>query len=135
MIYKTPIDDVGLFQLGIIQDFFKRMKIPLSEVKVSGEYFDLDMRFMTEFERDFPRFHEFIAVQGLCPVVGTRIRLNSNFQLVPHSVVIDTFVARDDAGFPYYRCKNTDKNDRKLNVGFSNRPDVYPIFEAILIQF
>ena len=29
---------------------------------------------------------------------------------------LNTFVARDDAGFPYYRCKDTDKNDRKLKT-------------------
>ena len=125
MIYKTPIDGIGIFNLGIIQDFFKKMKIPLSKVKVIGEYFDLDMRFKTEFERDFPRFHELVTVQGLCPAVGT----------VKHSVVIDQYVGLDDSGKPYYRCKNTDKNDRKINVGFSNLPDIHQIHEAILIQF
>ena len=135
MIYKTPIDGIGIFHLGIIRDFFEKMKIPLSEVKVNGQYFDLDMRYKTEFERDLPRFHELIADQGLCPAVGIRICFSNNSELVPHSVVIDKFVDLDEYGYPYYRCKNTDKNDRKINVGFSNQSDIYPILEAILIQF
>ena len=41
MINKTSIDGKGVFQLGMVQDFFKMMKIPLSQVQVNGEYYDL----------------------------------------------------------------------------------------------
>ena len=135
MIFKTPIDGIGIFQLGIIQDFFKKMKIPPSKVKVIGKYFDLDMRYKTEFKRDFPIFHNSIAVQGLCPAVGITIYFDGIPEPVPHSAVIDSVAGSDDYGGPYYRCKNTDKNDRKINVGFSNQSNIHPIHEAILIQF
>ena len=137
MIYKTPIDGIGIFQLGIIQYFFKKMKVPLTKVKVNGEYFDLDLRYRetSEFDTHFPRFHNLIAVQGLCPAVGTEIRFDGVSELVPHSVVVDKFVDSGGIGYSYYRCKNTDKNDKKINVGFSNRSDLNPIYEAILIQF
>ena len=89
MIHKTAIDGMGIFQLGLIQDFFKKMKIPLSNVKVIGEYFDLDLRYRasSDFDTDFPRFHLSITAQGLCPVVGTRIRFNNHPHPVPHSVL------------------------------------------------
>ena len=135
MIHKTAIDDMGIFHLGLIQDFFKKMRIPLSKVKVIGEYFDLDLRYKKEFAKYFPRFHKSIVENDLCPVVGTRMHFTSHSEPIPHSAVIDSFVASDSKGYPIYRCKNTNKNDRKINVGFSNRSDIYQMHEAILIQF
>ena len=41
MIHETAIDGICIFQLGMVQDFFKKMKIPLSQVQVQGEFFDL----------------------------------------------------------------------------------------------
>ena len=56
MIHKTAIDGMGIFQLGMVQDFFKKMKIPLSEIQVNGEYFDLllspvQIRNLTRFNK------------------------------------------------------------------------------------
>ena len=135
MISKTALDGEGIFQLGLIQDFFKKMKIPLSNVKVIGEYFDLDLRFRdsSNFDTHFQRFHNFIVNWRLCPAVGIRIRFNKHPDPAPHSVVIDSLAGFDDYGDPYYKCKNTDKKDKKIKVGFSK--DTYPIYEAILIQF
>ena len=55
MVSKTALDGKGIFQLGLIQDFFKKMKLPLSQVKVEGDYFDLDRDLNRNFRRDFPR--------------------------------------------------------------------------------
>ena len=127
MIFKTPIDGIGIFQLGIIQDFFKKMKISISQIKLIGDYFDLDERYST-YEQNFPRFHEMVA-EGLCPAVKTVI--NSG----PHGVVIDQFIGVDRYNKPYYNCKNTNRNERNIRVGYSNHPDIYPLHEAVLIQF
>ena len=90
MISKTALDGEGIFQLGLVQDLFKKMKIPLSNVKVIGEYFDLDLRFRdsSNFDTHFQRFHNFIVNWRLCPAVGTRIRFNNHPDPAPHSVVI-----------------------------------------------
>ena len=50
---KTALDNEGLFQLRLIQDFFAK-KIPLSNIKVIGEYFDVDSNTKKEFKRNFP---------------------------------------------------------------------------------
>ena len=55
MINKTAIDDEGIFQLGLIQDFFKKMKIPISEIKIIGDYFDLDCHYNRNFRREILR--------------------------------------------------------------------------------
>ena len=56
MIHKTAIDEIGIFQLGMVQDFFKKMKIPLSQVQVQGEYFDL---LLTQVQiRNLTRFNK-----------------------------------------------------------------------------
>ena len=70
-----------------------------------------------------------IENEGLCPAVSTLIKSE------PHAVVIDKFVNVDDAGDEYYICKNTNKNNTKVLVGYSTDDDVYPLYEAILIQF
>jgi len=42
MIHGTALDSTGLFQLERVQEFFKKMKIPLDQVKFDkSEYFDL----------------------------------------------------------------------------------------------
>ena len=60
MINKTAIDDEGIFQLGLIQDFFKKMKIPLSQVAIIGDIFNLDWtsnrNFWTDFDRNSFKF-------------------------------------------------------------------------------
>ena len=127
MISKTALDGEGIFQLGLVQDFFKKMNIPLSQIKVVGDFFDLDERYST-YEQDFPRFHKVVA-DGLCPAVKTVI--NSE----PHGVVIDQFIGVDRYNKPYYNCKNTNRNERNIRVGYSNHPDIYPLYEAVLIQF
>ena len=55
MIHKTPLDGEGIFQLGIIQDFFKKMKIPLSRIGLDGELFNLDWTSNRNFWTDFDR--------------------------------------------------------------------------------
>ena len=41
MIHGTAMDSTGIYHLEIVQQFFKKMKIPIDQVKVDGEYFDL----------------------------------------------------------------------------------------------
>ena len=53
MIHKTAIDGMGIFQLGMVPDFFKKMKIPISDIKVEGEFFDLDRYQNPNFRREF----------------------------------------------------------------------------------
>ena len=55
MIYKTALDGEGIFQLGLIQDFFKRMRIPLPQIAIIGEIFNLDFTFNRNFWADFDR--------------------------------------------------------------------------------
>ena len=55
MINKTAIDDEGIFQLGLIQDFFKKMKISLSRVAIIGDIFNLDWTSNRNFWTDFDR--------------------------------------------------------------------------------
>ena len=72
-----------------------------------------------------------MADKGLCPVVQSR--LHSNGFAYPHALVIDKH--HTVHGEMVYSCKNTDSNDRKVNVGYSLRQDIYPLIEAIIIQF
>ena len=55
MTHKTALDGQGIFQLGIIQDFFKSMKIPLSRIGLNGELFNLDPSSNRSFWTDFDR--------------------------------------------------------------------------------
>ena len=158
MTNKTAVDGKGIFQLGLIQDFFKKMKIPISEIKIIGDYFDLDCHYNRNFRkeilrnsfeylclhnssgvaeiqhfiikfRNLIRFHNLIEKTGLCPAAKTVINTE------PHGVVIDKFIDLDRRGNPYYNCKNTNKNNRNVRVGFSDHPDIYPLIEAVLIRF
>ena len=70
-----------------------------------------------------------IEQTGLCPAAKTVINA------APHGVVIDKFIDLDRRGNPYYNCKNTDRNDRNIRVGYSDHPDIYPLIEAVLIRF
>ena len=72
-----------------------------------------------------------MADKGLCPVVQSM--LYSGGFAYPHALVIDS--AHTVNGEMVYSCKNTKTNKRKVNVGYSLRPDVYPLIEAIIIQF
>ena len=164
MIHKTAIDGLGIFQLGMVQDFFKKMKIQISEVQVNGEYFDLQLSqnqirnltrfnkipsqsFLTKFNRKgfgmyiefslriiskpFLRFHNLISDKGLCPVVQSKL-YSAGFAY-PHALVIDKH--QTVHGEMVYSCKNTNKSNRKVNVGYSLRADIHPLIEAIIIQF
>ena len=86
---------------------------------------------MNNFE-NFRRFHNLIADTGLCPVVGSRL-FTPTGQSYSHALVIDS--AHTLNGRMCYSCKNTDTNDRKVNVGYSDRFDMYPLIEAIIIEF
>ena len=55
MTNKTALDGEGIFQLGLIQDFFKKMKIPISKIKIIGDYFDLDCHYNRNFRREILR--------------------------------------------------------------------------------
>ena len=41
MINCTAMDSTGVYHLEIVQQFFKKMKVPLDQVKIEGTYFDL----------------------------------------------------------------------------------------------
>ena len=43
MIHGTAMDLKGIFHLEIVQQFFKKMKIPLDQVKVEGDFFDFNL--------------------------------------------------------------------------------------------
>ncbi len=43
MIQGTAMDLQGIYQLEIVQQFFKIMKIPLDQVKVKGDFFDFNI--------------------------------------------------------------------------------------------
>jgi hypothetical protein len=40
MIHETAMDGKGIFNLDIVQKFFKKMKVPLDQIKVKGDFFD-----------------------------------------------------------------------------------------------
>ena len=70
-----------------------------------------------------------VETEGLCPAISTEI--NSE----PHGVVIDQYIGLDENQNRYYNCKNTHTNKTSVKVGYSSDPDVYPLYEAILIRF
>ena len=55
MTNKTAVDGKGIFQLGLVQDFFKKMKISISEIKIIGDYFDLDCHYNRNFRTEILR--------------------------------------------------------------------------------
>ena len=42
MINETAMDSTGILHLEIVQQFFNKMKIPLDQVKVKGDFFNFD---------------------------------------------------------------------------------------------
>ena len=51
MIHKTAIDGMGIFQLGMVPDFFKKMKIPIFDIKVKG----VEIQFGSVSKSKFPQ--------------------------------------------------------------------------------
>ena len=122
MAYSTALDGPGVFSLGQVQLFFKKMNLDLSKVIVNQDYFQLfDPR-----SPDCRRFYDFVTNSKLCPVIGA----NGS----SHAMVVDKAI-KHGRGW-YFQCKNTYKSRPRVLVGhvipFS--PESFP-YDAIIISF
>ena len=122
MAYSTVLDGPGVFSLGQVQLFFKKMKLDLSKVIVNQDYFQL----FNPRSHDYQRFYDFVTDSKLCPVIGANASR--------HAMVVDKAI-QHGTGW-YFQCKNTYKDRPKVLVGhvvpFS--PESFP-YDAIIISF
>lgn len=127
MKYSTALDGPGVFSLGQVQLFFKKMKLDLSKVIIKQDYFNLYADYY-QTSIDYRRFYNFVTDSKLCPVIGAN---DSS-----HAMVVDKEI-KHDAGYGwYFQCKNTYKDNPQALVGhvipFS--PEYFPR-DAIIISF
>lgn len=122
MKYSTALDGPGVFSLGQVQLFFKKMNLDLSNVIIKQDYFQL----FNPRSNDYRRFYNFVTSTKLCPVIGTNAS--------SHAMVVDNAI-QHGTGW-YFQCKNTYKSNPQALVGhiipFS--PELFP-YDAIIISF
>ena len=132
MAYSTALDGPGVFSLGQVQLFFKKIKLDLSEVEIKQDYFDRNLYRKGSAENQ--RFHDFVTSSKLCPVIGAMRKIPGINEWETHAMVVDKAIPNGSDW--YFQCKNTFKSNPQVFVGHaSHQSIVWKTYDAIIISF
>ena len=131
MANETALDGPGVFNLGQVKLFFKKMKIDLSQIEIKQHHFFLLRDYEEIFPQIFQEFYDLVTQTKLCPVIGTQHRHNAR---TGHAMVVDHVVEHGDKWF--LQCKNSYKHNPTVFVGNLDLPKItYRPSEAIILHF
>ena len=131
MAYSTALDGPGVFSLGQVQLFFKKMKLDLSKVIIKQDYFDRNL--YLKGSRENKKFYDFVTSSKLCPVIGAMKQNPKTKNWITHAMVVDKAI--QDGTDWYFQCKNTYKKTPQVFVGNASQKWPWKTFDAIIISF
>ena len=132
MAYSTALDGPGVFSLERVQEFFKKMKLPLTKVIVKQDYFDKYLYKKGSSENQ--RFYNFVTNSKLCPVIGAMRLIPKTGNWDCHAMVVDKAI--QDGTDWYFQCKNTYKENPRVFVGHASHQSIeWKTYDAIIISF
>ena len=132
MAYSTALDGPGIFSLERIQEFFKKMKIDVSEVEIKHDYFNDNL--YTKGTSENQRFYDFVTSSKLCPVIGAMKWIPKIKDWASHAMVVDKAIP--DGNDWYFQCKNTYKDTPQVFVGHASHKSIeWKTYDAIIISF